>query len=332
MSTTVEPATVEQVAPGVTRIALPVPTLLDGVNVHLIEGTGPTTLVDAGIPWPATLEALRAAMAEVGVAIEDVEQLLLTHHHFDHVGLATEIAALSGATIAALPAVSDVIADPLAHFVHELEWAERHAARHGAPDELLDGTRRSQPLMRRVRAGEVGRPLEDGDVLDAGDLRLTVRHRPGHSPTDTIFEDGRQGLAFVGDHLWHAAPVTPVLGAGFAPDARPAADYLAGLERTRQSPAARLLTGHGRPVDDAERLVAERLQALGRRVERARGALTDEPATTWEVGLRIWRGGGSAAHGLSRLSALLAALELLEDEGAAEQVGEPDALRWRAAD
>lgn len=331
MSTSAAPEIVEEVAPSVVRIAMPVPGLADGVNVHLVRGDGPLTLIDAATPMAGSLETLEAALATVGVRLDQVEQVLLTHHHFDHLGLAAEIAARSGASVAALATVGAVLADPGAHFANELAWGERHAARHAAPDELLDGTRGALTFMGGVRAGGVDRPLAEGDVVAAGDLRLTVHERPGHSPTDLVFVDRDAGVAFVGDHLFHNAPIAPVLGSMFAPGTRPTALYLDGLERTAQLAGVRLMTGHGPALDDPAATLAERRGSLERRLTRTAAGLTAEPTATWDLGQRIWRNPSRGRLGLARLSIMLGALELLEDRGVAERVGDDDAVRWRRA-
>ncbi|MCK9247590.1 MAG: MBL fold metallo-hydrolase [Solirubrobacteraceae bacterium] len=327
-----EPLAVEDVAPGVTRIALPVPSLEHGVNVHVVRGDGPTTLVDTGIPLPGTLDLLAGALAGIGVPLADVEQVLLTHHHFDHLGLASSIAARSAARIVGLPELDRVLSDPAGHFRVELDWGERHAARHGAPDRLLSGTRRALPLMATLPPGRVDVPVDDGDVVRAGDLDLVVHRRPGHSPTDTVFVAAGAGPAFVGDHLFVGAPITPVLGSMVADDGRPAAAYLEGLDRTAAE-ARLLLPGHGPAIADPVALLTERRAALDRKVDRAHAALGDDPVTAWELGGRVWPGRISMTHGLTRLAALLASLELLEARGRVARRVDPDGVvRWARDD
>nr|WP_246851670.1 MBL fold metallo-hydrolase [Patulibacter sp. SYSU D01012] len=300
----------------------------DGVNVHLVRGDGPTTLVDAGMPLPGALEALRAGLAAAGAALDDVQRVVLTHHHADHIGLAAAIAARTGAELVALAPVAAVLRDPGTAFGREVAWAGGHVARHGAPDEVLERTRASLPVLAALPAASAVTEIADGDVVAAGGLRLTARHRPGHSPTDTLLTDAAAGVAFVGDHLFRAAPLTPVLGSMLAPGARPARAYLDALDATLHDGVPLLLPGHGPPIADPAALVADRLGAYRRRTERALAALTDAPASTWQVGLGAWRGAPGRALALTRLAALLASLELLEDEGRAVRSGTDDAVLW----
>ena len=61
----------------------------------------PLTLIDTGPCDDEALTALEAGLASVGVRVEDIELVLVTHHHLDHSGLAATIAERSGARIAA---------------------------------------------------------------------------------------------------------------------------------------------------------------------------------------------------------------------------------------
>ena len=72
----------------VEQIPIPVP-YLGSVNLWLLEGD-PLTLVDAGPANSAALTALEKGLAEHGFALADIEQVLLTHHHLDHAGLARD--------------------------------------------------------------------------------------------------------------------------------------------------------------------------------------------------------------------------------------------------
>ena len=54
------------------------------VNWYLLEEGGKVTIVDAGLP--TYRRQLEGALHEIGRALEDVEAIVLTHAHIDHVG------------------------------------------------------------------------------------------------------------------------------------------------------------------------------------------------------------------------------------------------------
>ncbi|MBI3241566.1 MAG: MBL fold metallo-hydrolase [Chloroflexi bacterium] len=83
-------------------IQLPTPFPVGPVNVYLLEGE-PLTLIDCGPKHPETLAALEAGLAEHGHRLEDIRQLIITHHHMDHVGLAKTVVERSGASLLTHP-------------------------------------------------------------------------------------------------------------------------------------------------------------------------------------------------------------------------------------
>ena len=64
--------------------------------------------------------------------------------------------------------------------------------RHGIPREIVTALRAVSAGFRAWgSAVEVTRPLADGSELELRDRTLRVLHRPGHSPSDTVFHDER---------------------------------------------------------------------------------------------------------------------------------------------
>src|SRR5439155_17659127 len=82
---------------------LPVPTpfAVGRVNVYLVEDD-PLTLVDAGPNSATSLTTLEAALAEHGRKVEDLERIVITHQHIDHIGLVQILADRSGAEVVLL--------------------------------------------------------------------------------------------------------------------------------------------------------------------------------------------------------------------------------------
>src|SRR5918998_4755313 len=105
----------------VVPIPLPLPRV-GSVNAWLLRGD-PLTLIDTGPRDDGALSALEAGLRREGLRVEDIELLLATHHHLDHVGLAATIQRRSGATVAVL----DGVADYAARYAAEVEDDRRFA-------------------------------------------------------------------------------------------------------------------------------------------------------------------------------------------------------------
>jgi len=238
------PGIMMQVAPGVRRLLAPNPSPMTyrGTNTYVV-GQGRVAVID---PGPDDLRHLAAL--EAGLAGEVISHILVTHAHLDHSPMARVLAARCGAPVLAFGAAA----------------AGRSA------------------LMRRlVRTGGLGggegvdaafRPdlcLPDGAVIDGAGWRLTAHHTPGHMANHLCFALG--DTVFSGDHVmgWSTSLVSP-------PDGDLGA-FMASCAGLRTLAPARLLAGHGAPVDDAVSRIDALIAHRTARSAQIIAALSDTP-------------------------------------------------------
>ena len=255
------------------------------VNAYLIEDS-PLTLIDSGPNSAKALDELEQALAARGHRIEDIELLVISHQHMDHFGLASILARRSGAEVAAI----GPLAPYLAAYGRETDlddaFAENIMLRHGIPREVVTALRAVSAGFRAWgSAVEVTRPLGDGGELELRDRTLRVLHRPGHSPSDTIFLDEQRRMLLAADHLIAHISSNPLLARplGAEPDPtgpRPQAliTYMRSLEATRELELDLVLPGHGRPITDHVALIDERFRMHRRRAERILRLIADGAA------------------------------------------------------
>lgn len=274
----------------VAQIPIPVP-YLGTVNLWLLKGD-PLTLVDAGPANVGALTALEQGLAENGCALADVEQLLLTHHHLDHAGLAQTIRERSGATVVAHRGTAQWGAAYHERARAEHRFSEGLMLGHGVPEEIVAGTEPFfEHIIRDSSDFTTDRVLSDGDTVEAGDRRLRAVFRPGHSTTDTLFVDDDSGEAFVGDHL--LANVTS--GAEIMPTELPGderrralLEYLSNLRKTEVMQLTTCYAGHGPTIPDHRSLIAERLAFHTDRLDRITALVAGGAATAFEVARKLW--------------------------------------------
>src|SRR5215218_7442936 len=308
-------------------IAIPLPLAHVGsVNVWLLGGD-PVTLIDTGPRDDAALAALEAGLRREGLRVEDIELLLATHHHLDHVGLAATIQRRSGARVAVLDRMADYAGRYSAEVEEDRRFARALMAHHGVTDQVVDDTEDFWDYIRATTEDfSADMRLADGDCVRAGGRSLRVVARPGHSTTDTLFVDDPDRLAFAGDHLLAAiSSNTEIRAPDRAQDgrARSRLRYLDGLERTQAMPLTRLLTGHGAPVTDHARLVDARLRDHRRRCERILAVLGHGGQTAFEIARGLWPARTVMQQPLLVVWEVIGNLELLLAAGAvAERVGD----------
>jgi len=315
-------------------LPIPTPFAVGRVNCYLIEDD-PLTLVDCGPNSGRTLDALEKALGEHGRRIEDLERIVITHQHLDHVGLVGILADRSGAEVAALDLLVPVLEEFAAHAERDDELAERLMLRHGIPRDVVTALRAVSRSFRGWGGGaHVGHPLRDGGQLEFAGRTFEVQHRPGHSPSDTLFWDAERAQLIGGDHLIKHISSNPLIarplgGRSGEPGSRPRMlmMYLESLRQTRALPIETVLAGHGEPITDHVALIDERFAQHERRAAKIAGLIAERPMTGYEIAQSLW-GNVAVTQAYLTLSEVLGHTDLLIDRGEARDVEVGGVIRF----
>lgn len=318
---------------------LPVPTpfAVGRINTYLVEDD-PLTLVDAGPNSGTSLTVLEAALAQHGRKIEDLERIVITHQHIDHIGLAQILAERSGAEVCALDALAPWLANYGGSMEDDDRFAEQLMLRNGIPKDIAIALRAVTGQFRAWGSPvQVTTPLADGAQLAFAGRTWRVLHRPGHSPSDTVFLDEATGDLMAGDHLIKHISSNPLISRpldGSAPDGtRPRAliSYLESMRRTRELDVRQVLPGHGEPIDDHRTLIDERLAGHERRVRKIAEIIAEEPRSAFDIAQQMW-GNVAVTQAYLTLSEVLGHVDLLLDRGEAVEVEDDEGVvRFTAA-
>jgi glyoxylase-like metal-dependent hydrolase (beta-lactamase superfamily II) len=303
-------------------LPIPTPFMVGRVNVYLIEDE-PLTLVDTGPNSGKALDELEQALGAHGHKVEDLELIVITHQHIDHQGLAQILARRSGADVAAL----DKLVPLLERFAEaneaDDEFAEALMLRHGLSPDIAVALRSVSRAFRAWGGSvEVTRPLQDGDRLELRDRTFQVLHRPGHSPTDTVFWDEERGELIGADHLLKHISSNPLINRPLdGGEERPQAlvTYLDSLRKTRAMPIRRVLPGHGEEIENHAALIDERFRLHERRAEKIYGLIEEEPRTAHDIAQALW-GNIAVTQAFLTLSEVLGHVDLLTNAGRVREV------------
>ncbi len=320
-------------AAGIHRLAIPTPFLVGRVNCYLIEDD-PLTLVDTGPNSGKALDELERALAALGRRVEDLELIVVTHQHIDHIGLLDVLVRRSGADVAALDLLAGYLGDYRRAAELDDEFAVALMLRHGIPADMTQALRSVSAAFRGWGSGAtVTRPLAAGAPLELRDRTLQVLHRPGHSPSDTVFWEASSGILLAGDHLIKHISSNPLIARPLDGDAqeRPQAlrTYMASLAATRELPVRFALSGHGEPVTDHRALIDERFGLTARRARKIHGLLAEESLTEHELAQRMW-GNVAVTQAFLTLSEVLGHLDLLRAEGRVREREDDGVVRFEA--
>ncbi|MDP1795346.1 MAG: MBL fold metallo-hydrolase [Acidimicrobiales bacterium] len=293
-------AEVDEVAPGILRMQLPVNfTGLGHVNMYGLVDRRGLAVVDPGMPEGTSWDAIADRLASAGFRVEDVHTVVVTHSHPDHFGGAGRLAELASARVVThasfrVPWLADTGPDVAeldaasgstggANGDFDEEWLKRQAPWSARTVELTSEHRAAGSALLSQRLFPPPVPthrLADGDVIELGERSWFALHTPGHTADHLCLHDPLAGVLLTGDHVLPS--ITPHIGGlGAGPD--PLADYVSALDRVGFLPDLQLaLPAHGQPFSDVAGRVAaikdhhrERLDEL-RRVGTAIGAATVE--------------------------------------------------------
>lgn len=149
---------------------VPVTPYQQNCSILICEQTNKAALVDPG----GDLEKIEQALAELGVTLD---KILLTHGHMDHCAIADDVRQKYGVIIEG-PHIGDRF------------WI----------DQLPQTCEMSG--FPRAESFTPDRWLACGDTVSFGNVRLEVKHCPGHTPGHVIFFSPESKLAIVGDVLF----------------------------------------------------------------------------------------------------------------------------------
>ena len=253
-----------------------------------MESVDGLTLLDCGVDWQEGLDALIDGFQVLGLDPQAVNQLIVTHLHPDHVGMAPRLSELWDCKIV----MHQSSADRIPRYNDTPAFADRTrllAMRHGVPSDLqrefgaVDSRAPFMPLMRQPDV-----LVSDGDQIDIGDERsLTVLHTPGHEASHICLRDSRTGIVFSGDHV--LPRITPVIMYDDDTGVDVLGQYIDSLNRLVDLRIGLTYPAHGGIVEHGSRRAEQIVLHHDRRLDGMLDVVTGTPRTGWEVMVESYR-------------------------------------------
>lgn len=256
------------------------------INLYAIAGD-PLTLIDTGIGTPEALAALEAGLAAHDLSIERVGQIVLTHKHADHIGLANQVRQRSGATVFVHEDDWEGVADLDARHGEFIPLVERRLRSFHTPEDVIEKLVKQLGHGRRFAEQTPAERLTDGQRLSVSGCDLEVIHTPGHTQGSICLRYGRH--LFSGDHV--LPTISPNIGAGEMRRRGMMQRFLDSLERIAryQTDDLVVLPGHGPPFSNlAERAAKLQQHHAERQTMILEVVRSGEPKTVYEIARAIW--------------------------------------------
>ena len=320
----------ERVLPGLWRLRLPLPW--PGVphgNAWAIAAGGGLVLVDTGIHSEDSMAHLERAMDMVGLRVEQVRLLVITHAHTDHWGQAKTIVQRAGCEMWVHPAAERALRHLTDHDA-ELRLRLEVGRQSGVPQEALDEYARAQAGRQPPFAGPVtpSRDLVDGVTVDTDLGAWMTYETPGHAPSHVCLYQPEHRLLISGDHL--LGRIVLWFEYGDSPD--PIAEYLHSLDVVAGLRARLALSGHGKPFLDVPGHIEGSRRAVHAQLRRALAALADGPRTATEITPEVLGETHQGDNPAWLLPLTLCVLEHLEHQGRVAREHDGALQRWRTVE
>lgn len=249
-------------------------------NVYLIRGNDGWLLVDAGWYDPANIVILQQGLGQVGVSFGDISQIVATHFHLDHFGLAGKLRKLSGARLALHREEElfiELVGRKLAQTLEEnRDWLMRNGTPENEVPDVIDFS---------MNLGSPDVLLSGGERISTGFFDFEVLWTPGHSPGHICLYERSRKLFISGDHMLE--DITPEVGTSPLQHPNPLADYLNCLQNLKELEVEMVLPAHGSLFSHFQRRTDELIEHHQDRKDRILAVLEKGPLTAFDIASKV---------------------------------------------
>jgi glyoxylase-like metal-dependent hydrolase (beta-lactamase superfamily II) len=290
------------------------------VMPYAITSRGETLLVDCGWATDDSHAALSEQLNDLGLGIDDITNLVLTHAHPDHCGLAGRLKEEADCAVFMHELEIDFLrtryTEPEGLLERMGEWLKEHGVEQ---EDVEDLERGSMPVRFFVQTVMPDNPVEGGETINVGDFVFEVVWTPGHAPGHICLYEPNHRLFLSGDHV--LPMISPNVSLHPQQRENPLQDYIDSLEKVKHLKVDRVLPAHEWDIDWFKKRVDELLVHHESRLDEMVEAVgIESESTASDVARRIrWNTGGfdsfSAWMKRAAIGETLAHLRFLAGQG-----------------
>jgi glyoxylase-like metal-dependent hydrolase (beta-lactamase superfamily II) len=329
-----------EIVPGLYWIPLPMiiseASNLTFVNAYVIKGKDGYLLVDAGWNTPESFAALEKGMAEIGAAVKDISQIVITHVHPDHYGMAGHVKNVSGARLVMHHLEKEFIVPRYISMESLINEIDQLLLANGVPQKMINSlSQATVGLEQYVVATPPDATLHDGEMINTGLFTLKVLWGPGHSSGHICLYEPEKKIMISGDHI--LPTITPNVSVHPQAIENPLGRYFDSLNELKHLDVKIALPGHEKPFTDFENRVETILHHHEQRNEEIIKALGNKSGTSFQIAQEvIWGLKGTwqslpAFHKRIAILETLAHLEMMASRGQVDRLPGEDIMLFRTA-
>ncbi|RAV22048.1 MBL fold metallo-hydrolase [Paenibacillus contaminans] len=271
---------------GVLQVKVPLPFPLRWVNGYILRGQQGFTVIDPGLHTKDAETIWEQTLDENGIGFGDIEQVVLTHHHPDHYGMAGWFQERSHTPVRMSAAGYDQVKQlwrdgmPITQKIADL--FQKHGLTGEPAERLVPHLDSFVPLVSPQPEVAV---IEPGAAVQLGSRTFETIHTPGHAEGHLCFYDRERRHMFCGDHVLPQISPNVSYIPGF--DENPLKSFLDSLRDMQQYETDKAYPGHREPFASFVRRAGELIAHHDERLALMHARLA-EPMTAYELCIRIF--------------------------------------------
>ena len=293
----------------ISLLKLPIPYDLGEVNSYLIKGDKGFTIIDTGDDTEETKQIWLKIFAEY-----KIEKVVITHCHYDHMGLAGWMQEQFGVPVWMSDKTYDELKRVRTFFVDGIYTSPVPALFHayGGPEIVQDA---GYYLYEKYQF-EPNQIFTENDYINIGDTPYRAIWTPGHSPDHFCFYNGNNGILFVGDHILNAInPIVLIQQVG----ENPLRDYIHAIRKIEQCSVKYMLTGHKEMIENPSKRILDLKDHYRKRWMQIYEQLDNEGKNAFDISRQIYGRNIVDERTLSGFMQTITNLEYLQSNGFARK-------------
>ena len=300
------------------RIEVDLDVMFPSVNCYLVPGES-LTLIDCGMESHENWAKLNYGFRENGYKISDLDQIIITHEHKDHIGLLPRLIQSTKAQVYAPRMIQQWFSDPDQARLPHVAFMKYLNSVVGFPEDVLlkaNSFTEGYGLEKKIRDIDRFEFYEAGDKLNFGDLEWKILNTPGHCPTQHVFFQEESRQLFSGDALLGLAPM-PIVTEDPARQQTPIRalkQVMNSFDRFLEMDLQVVYPGHGPIFNNANELIEKQLKRIAQRKQECLEAVISGRSTIYQIKEEMYPYQETPPD-FSGLNMVIGYLDLLEEEG-----------------